>query len=281
MPEPAAAAPISAVATARIVFGRELRAHARTFALWFAPMTLLLGLMVALQPSMAGDDGVLAAKLAAMPDAMKRAFGLTAMNFARPPVYLSMVFVYVTLTASLFAGILGATIIAKEEALGTAELLLAAPIGRGAVIAGKAAALGLYAIAFNVGLAALAIALCALIIAAPTEPGLIAALFAGTGALALCFAGLGMLLATVLRTPRHAGGAALGVVLGAYLISMVSAAVPGAAALGRVSPFRAVDAGGIVLRGGVDPVAVAVLVAVGAAGAALAVHRFRRRDIHA
>jgi ABC-2 type transport system permease protein len=264
-----------------LVFRRELRAHRRTFLLWLVPIAGLLLLNLAMQPSMAGDGGVLAAKLEAMPPALMRAFGISLLDVTRPAPYLAMNFIYVTLTASLLAGMLGATLVAKEEAQHTAELLLTGPVGRGAVLAGKAGALAVYGLGYNVALALVAIAASAAIIAGPVEPGRIASLFAGTAALAACFGGLGMLIATVVPTPRHAGNAALGVVLGTFLVSAVAAAIPQAEVLHRLSPFRAVEPGRIVLAGGPPVAALLVLGAVGVAAGLLAVRRYQRRDIHA
>lgn len=268
-------------ATVRLVLGRELAANLRTFLLWFVPVALLLTLNLAMQPSIAGDGGVLAAKLDAMPEAMRRAFGITALDFTRPPAFLSTNFIYVTLTASLLGGTLGATIVAKEEALRTAELLLTPPVAREHVLAGKAIALAIYVIGFDVALALVAIAVAAALIDAPTEPALIASLFGGTAALGACFAGVGMLLGTLVRVPRNASNAALGVVLGMFLINAVAAAFPRAEALSTMSPFRAVEPGRIVVDGGIDPIVVIVLVTIGLAGGGLAVWRYRGRDIHA
>jgi len=99
--------------------------------------------------AMAGDGGLLGTKLAAMPEAMKRALGISVLDCSRPPAYLALNFVYATLTTSLFGGILGATIVAKEEAQRTAELLLTLPVSRERVLAGKAIALALFAILYS------------------------------------------------------------------------------------------------------------------------------------
>jgi ABC-2 type transport system permease protein len=266
---------------ARLLVPRELRAQLRTFLLWLVPVALLVVMVASLQPSMAGDGGALAAKLDAMPEGMRRAFGISRVDFTRPPAYLSINFVYVTLTASLFAAGLGATVIAKEGQLRTVELLFAMPVERRSVLLGKVGAAAIYGLGFNVALAAVALGSLAGFVSSPLEAGLVAALFVGTAALGACFLGVGMLIATLVSRPRTAGNAALGVALGAYLVSIVGAASPDADWLAYASPFRYVEPGRIVAAGGVDPVAVAALVAIGVGCGVAAIARYQRRDLAA
>jgi len=136
-------------------------------------------------------------------------------------------------------------------------------------------------LAYNVALATTAIAALAGFASGPAEPALIAQMFAGTAALGLCFAGAGMLIATLVVRARSAGAAATGVTLGIYLFGAATAASPRLEALGRISPFRHVEPAAIVSSGGLDAVAVVALAAIGLAGAAAAILRYRRRDLAA
>ena len=266
----------------RLLFGRELRAYRRAFLLWLVPVAGLLVMTISLQPSMTGHGGgLLAAKLEAMPEALRRAFGLTTVDFRRPAAYLAINLVYVTLTSSLLGAWLGSTVIAKEEAQRTAELLYTQPVARTRILLGKAAAVAWMVVVFNVALAAIAIAALAGFAKGPTEPRLIAQVFAGTTALGLCFAGAGMVIATVVRRARSAGAAATGVALGTYLFGVTTATSPRIEALGRISPFRHVEPPKIVLAGAVDVAAVVALTLLGVAAGAIAITRYRHRDLAA
>ncbi|MCA9676065.1 MAG: ABC transporter permease subunit [Kofleriaceae bacterium] len=263
------------------VLAHELGAHRRTFLRWVIPMAALLAMVAALQPSMAGDGGVLAAKLAAMPAAFRRAFGLEAFDLARPAGYLATYFVYVSLTAALLGASLGATLVAKEEARRTGELLLTQPVARTQVLLGKAGAAAIYAVAYNLVLAVVAIVALAIAVDGPAQASLIAGMFAGAAALGVCFAGVGMLVATLGREPRGAAQVAMGVVLAAYLVGAVAAIAPAAHALGYLSPFRAVMPADVIAGGGAAPLPLIALVAVGVVAAAAAIARYARKDIHA
>jgi beta-exotoxin I transport system permease protein len=263
----------------RLVLGRDLRAHLRGLLYWLVPIAGLMIMVISIAPSMMQQGSMLEAKLQAMPEGLKRVFGVAMLDFRRPASYLAVNFVYVTLTASLSAGMLGATILAKEEALKTAELLLTQPVARSRIVAAKALVVAIHALAFNTALATIAIVGLGLVMPGPSEAGRVAQLFAGTTALAVCFGGLGMLVATLVVRARVAANAALGVVLGAYLIDVVGALSPDLDFLARVSPFRPMEPSRVIAAGGVDPIALAVLVAVGVAAAIAAGYRYARRDI--
>jgi ABC-2 type transport system permease protein len=262
---------------AAVVLRHELRTHARGTLVWWLAMAVMLALVCALQPSLA--NGLLAAKIDSMPEGMRRAFGLELVDFHRPAAYLATNFLYVTLSAALLAGRLGAAAIAREETLRTAELLYTQPVSRTRILGGKAAAVAVYAVAFPAALAAVALPVLSGVAERPLEAGLTASLFAGAAALALCFAGIGMLIAASLRDARAAVGVTLAVAVATYLLGLLSALAPAVAPLRWLSPYKLVEPTSIVAAGGLDPLRTGALVAIGAACGALAIARYRRRDI--
>jgi ABC-2 type transport system permease protein len=261
-----------------LVFRHELRASLRTWLVWVVPVGAMVAMTSALQPSLAA--GPLAAKLDSMPDLLRKAFGLEVVDFHRPAAYLATNFTTVSLSAALFAGLLGAAMIAKEEVLHTAEVLFAQPTSRTRILLGKLGALVVYTLAFPLVLAVIAMVVLGIVADRPLEPLAIAELFLGATAIALCFAGLGMLVAALVSDKRSAGGAALGVVLGTYFLGILSAIAEPAAPLGWLSPHELAKAPHILMHG-LDPLRVTLLVALGAGSATLAFAFYRRRDIHA
>ena len=217
-----------------------------------------------------------------MPPSLRKAFGIGLADFTRPATYLATNFVFVTLTAALFAACLGASLIAKEEVLHTAELLYAQPVSRTRILGGKAGALAIYALAYPAALGAIAIAVLAAVVQRPLEPALLVELFAGAAA-----------IARVLRRRRHARrgpgprqarrrrrGAGRGPRQLPARRGLGDLGTGGAAALAVAVP-RGRARRGIVARGGLDPVRAAALVVAGVAFAALAIARYRRQDLHA
>lgn len=262
---------------ALVVLRRELAANARGVLAWWIPLAGMVALVCALQPSLA--SGLLAAKLEAMPEAMRRAFGMSAVDFHRPAAYLATNFLYVSLSAGVLACRLGAGALAREEALRTAELLYTQPVTRAKILGGKAAAVAIYAVGFPLALAGVAIPVLAAVADRPVEAGLVASLFGGAAAIGVLFAGLGMLIAASVRDARAAGGLALAAALGTWFAGLLSALAPAVEPLRWLSPYKLLEPTAITAAGGLDPVRAGALVAIGAACGALAIARYRRRDI--
>jgi ABC-2 type transport system permease protein len=263
---------------ARIVFVHELRASLRTWVGWVVPVGALVALTSALQPSLAA--GAMAAKIESMPLALRKAFGVAIVDFHRPAAYLATNFTIVTVTAALFSALLGAGMIAKEETLRTAELLYALPASRTQILFGKLGALVIYTLAYPWALAAIAFMTLGGVADQPLEPVVIASLFVGATALAMCVAGVGMLVAVLVRDKRSATGAALGAVLGSYFLGVITAIAEPAAPLRWLSPHKLAEPTAILVEG-LDPGRIGVLVLVGAAAAAAAIRRYRKQDMHA
>lgn len=260
-----------------VVVRRELGANLKTALRWLAPLAGLVLLVCALQPSLAA--GPLAAKIESMPAMLRSALGLGMVDFQRPAFYLATNFTSVVLGAALFAALLGAGTIAKEEALHTAELLYSAPVRRSRILIGKAIAVLIYTVALPIALAVVAIATLAAVVERPLEPALLASLFGTVVVIAICFAGAGMWIATRVRDARGAGGVALGLVLGAFALGIVSSLAPPVSALRYFSPFKLLEAPAIV-AGGVPVVSLVAVAATGFGLAARAVQRYERRDLH-
>ena len=264
-----------------LILTRELRANLKTFFAWAIPVGLLVAIAQSVQPSMAAPDSLLAAKLEVLPEGMKQAFGMTAGDLSRPASYLAVNFIYVTLTSTLFAGLLGASMLAKEELHHTAEALLSLPISRGAVFAGKLVATLALAAAYQLVMAAAGIGTLAAVVTGDLQLPLLVQVFAGAGLLSLTFGAIGLLVSTLVKEARSASGATLGIVLGTYLLGVMATLGGKAEKAGVISPYKLVEPGDIVAADGLEGVKVAALVAIGVAAASAAFVRFSRRDIHA
>ena len=258
---------------------REFGAGLRTALRWLAPLAGLLLLVCVLQPALA--NGPLATKIESMPALMRRAFGLELVDFHRPALYLAVNFTYVAVGVGLFGGLLGARAIAQEEALRTADLLFVAPVRRSRILVGKAIAVACYVIALPAVLGAIAIATLGVVVDRPLEPALLVSMFAATTCLGICFAGVGMFVATHVRDARDANGATLGIVFGSFVLGIVSALTPVTAPLRYLSPFKLLEAMPVVAGGGVPVLPALGCTLAGILLGAWAIARYERRDLHA
>lgn len=261
-------------------FTREFKAQRNLSLSWLVPLSAMMGLYSSLQPRVAGDSGLLAAKLAMLPPAMKQAFSLGETDFNRPVGYLATNFLIVTLGASLFAGLLGANVASREDTQRTSESMLTLPVTRWQLLLGKLlAAIAWLAIA-HVTIGTVTFLALSQVATSPVEGELVASMFAGTFLVGLCFVASGFLLAVLVRQARTAPNLNLGLVLGTYFLGVVAKVTPAVAQLGLLSPYRLVEPAEVVKQAGLSIEAGGLVLVTGVV-LGLAFFWYERRDVHA
>jgi ABC-2 type transport system permease protein len=263
-----------------LVTRRELSAQRNATLGWLIPLVLLMVMYGSLQPQVAGDNGLLAAKLALLPESVKQAFSLNATDFSSPVGYLSTNFIMVTLGASLFAGLLGANVVAREELQRTAESLLTLPVARWQVLSGKLVAALVCLASFHLVLGTASWAALAMVATQPVKGHLVAAMFLGAFLLGMFFVALGLGIGTLSPQARAAPMVSLGMVLGTYFLGVVGRVSPRAEAALLLSPYRLVEPADILRQGGLAPRAL-MLVVTSLAVLAVAFGWFSKKDLHA
>jgi polyether ionophore transport system permease protein len=186
--------------------------------------------------------------------------------------YLAVVFVFLAVALAIYAAT-HATATREEEASGRVETLLARPLGRRGWLGGRMLA-GFVCCAVVAGLMALAAWLGAaihgsdvsLLDMAKTSLNVlpVVALFGGIAFLGMAF------------VPRHTGAIAFGAVGGAYLWEQTGALVKAPGWTLAISPFHWLA---LVPAEPFDVVASLAMLALGIAAAAVALARFRARDL--
>jgi ABC-2 type transport system permease protein len=218
----------------------ELRGRKWSTIWWAIGIIAFLSLVILIYPSFRDQSAQLDASLQNIPDAARDLFTDTR-DFLSPVGYLSSQ-AYYLLMPLLFSCLsigLGASLIAREEKNSTIELLLARPLTRGQLLAGKAAA-GLMVLLF-VGLVSA--------IVATVEAALVK--FSGVAAtdvflvtlmsllMSMIFGGIAFMLTLFGRTGR---GAAIGLAaligLASYLFSSLDKTVDWLTWPAKVLPFH-------------------------------------------
>jgi ABC-2 type transport system permease protein len=193
-------------------------------------------------------------------------------NIATPTGYLAFIFIFFILAASLFAcAQIGAARGEEEEQ--RLETLLALPVGRSRWLGGRllVAAAGTVALAFAAGFFAWAGAA-----SAGVDISLADMLEAGANCLPVSLLFLGLAALAYAVVPRSSASVAYGLVTVAFVWQLVGSIVDAPRWLLDVTPFAHV---GLVPTQSFRLGAAAIMVAVGAAGAAGALALFRRRDL--
>jgi ABC-2 type transport system permease protein len=273
-------APSTSFSIARVIFARELAFARKSFLAWTLPAALMQAMILVVQPEMAEEGSVFQAKLELLPKEMMAAFGLAKLDLTNPVAYLATNATLLWLLGALFAGVLGATIVSKEEAYGTGETLYTLPVSRGLIVIAKALA-GLVPVAlFDAVLLATALSTYAAISVSDYDRGLLTLLYVGGALLHMCVFALALVVSIRLRRPRGALPVALAFVFALYGTGVIGSLSDKLSFVAHVSPFRLVDPSDIVGRGGLAPGA-ALLPLITVAALALATALFARKDLHA
>jgi ABC-2 type transport system permease protein len=211
------------------------------------------------------------------PDALKEAFGISAASFSDPAGYLAAELFSLVAPLAAAAFMVHAVVsgISSAERSGALDVVLSAPVRRRQLVAGQLAG------------AAVALLGIALVLAVCTQG---AALVFGVdlavsdtlaGAfnlwpLGVFAGGVAALLAGLLRRSSVVAGGAAAVLVVMYLVEVLGKLSDAFAALDGLSAFHYY---GSAIEDGLDPASVAILLAAGAALAALGSRLLERRDV--
>ena len=262
------------------IIGHELRSRKVALLCWVIGIGAFLSINILVYPSFRDQADQLNRVFATMPEATRDLFSDTG-EFMSPVGYLSSQVFYLMLPLLLsFLTIgLGASLIAREERAKTIELLLARPISRGTLLAGKALAGLLATLLVSLAIAVICTVEVALIgfkgvgawdvFVATLLAMLISLLF---GAIAFCLTALG----TLGRGSSLAVAALFG--LGGYVIGSLDGVVTWLRGIAKIFPYHYYQPAEV-LRGNIPwqtifvfSLIIVLLVCIGYLG-------FRRRDI--
>ena len=257
------------------LFRFELRRGAAAWLVWTLCVAGMAAACAALWPQMETDANALGAMFAQM-GAFTAAFGMDRLDIGS---FLGFYGVecgsIVTLGGAFYAALTAAEALAGEEKGGTAEFLLAHPLGRRRVLVAKALGvavrvLALDAAAFAAGAAAAA----AVGQAVPWQKLLL--LHTAWALLHIQIAALCFALSAVSR--GGTAGAGLGLAAGLYFLALLSNLAPAAKWLRYITPFAYAEAAAL-LTEGFDPVLALPGLAAAALLAAAGWRWYLRKDI--
>lgn len=260
---------------------KTVRDYNRSIAFWILGLFLTALMMMSVYPSVKESAPQLADYVKNMPDAFKAMFGLEGMDYTSPAGYLNTELFSMMLPIAFAAFAIGAgsRAIAGEEDRKTLDLLLSTPVSRGHVVVQKA-------LAMLVDVAALSLALWASL----WLTGLLFDFKMGPVRLleaSLNCGALGLVIGTVaLATGAWKGGRGLAVgvagtvLVAAFLLRSLAEVVDGLRPFRFLSPFYWYSRSDV-LRNGLSPGDIGILLLASAVFILLAVAALDRRDLQA
>jgi len=261
------------------IFLRELRANLKSLIIWCVIMGLLI--MVGTAKFGAFYNNPESLKLLdAMPPAMLDAMNLRAFNLTTVIGFFGIMFVYFGLLGAIAAAMWGSDMISKEERDRTVEFSLVLPVSRSRVITAKALAALVNCIVFV--LICWAFSLISVRSYKP-EPGFYSFLaleMEGMFVIELIFLGLGLLLGCAMKQYKLSGSTAVGIILVAYVISVLSGMQKNLDFLKYFTPFKYFDPGEFLRTGALSGGYVLLSAAIVVVCVAAAYLFYNRRDLY-
>lgn len=261
------------------IFMREMRANLRSMLTWGVIMVLFVSLGMS-KFSAYYENPEMLAILDSMPPAMLAAFNLLSFNLTTISGFFGVMFTYYALLLSLAATMWGSDIISKEERDKTVEFSLTLPVTRGRIVTSKT-----LAALVNCILLLLITWGISLVSVQPYYPeagfyGFLSLCMLALLVMQVTFLSVGVFLGCALKRYKQAGSLAVSVLLGTYLLSIISTLDGDLDFLRYFSPFRYFDAVVLLNESRIDLAFVGlslVIVLVSIAGAYLT---YAKRDLY-
>lgn len=260
--------------------GLEIR-RSRTLTLWVAVVALVYGgLMAAVYPTLQANSEILDQYIKILPKELLAAFGMENGGLAQPGVFFST---YIgtwlwPVLAALAAILLATRPVAADLERGFIELPLSTPVPRarylGVTIAVHGIALLVMAVATVSGFI-----LVGALVGAGFDNGRLLLVVVPATALAFAIHGVAAALSVMTLSRGTAGGITGGVLLGMYLMNILSKLQTDLEWVGAFSAFRYFEVRTVIDEGTLDVAGLALFMAFAIGGWVLAVWRFRTRDL--
>lgn len=261
------------------VFYREMRGNLKSLIIWSisAGLMVFLGMMKFSAISAGGNASI--ELFNSLPDAVKAIFGLSGVDITQVGGFFSMLFLYILLLAAVHSGMLGATIISKEERDKTADYIFAKPRTRTSIIMWKIGAWFVNIVIFNIVICLSSFSAVSMYETGKSLNSEIVILMIALFILQLLFGMIGFVASSLAKTSKKATSIVAFVILGTYILSVAINMNDDLKSLAVLTPFRYFDS--IAIMTG-KPLDMTNAIFVGLASAIFAIatlYFYKKRDI--
>lgn len=259
------------------VFLHELRMGRTALAIWSAAISFMLGVCIIIYPEMSSQMGDISEMFSDM-GAFSSAFGMDKLNFGEFMGYFGVECGNVLgLGGALFAAVVGASAIAKEEREHTAEFLMTHPISRTQIISEKLLAAITQVLILNATVIGIS-SICILALDVEADLWTLVLVFAAYLILQLEIMAITFGVSAFVRRGDLAIG--LGLVFVMYFLNILANLTENLKLLKYITPFGYADGAYIIPEKALDLKYVAVGTALGIMGIIVAYLKYRKKDLH-
>lgn len=262
------------------IYRREMQLNIKGMLIWCIILAGLGILVMAFFPTIADQAQVIQQLMAGMPAGLLEAFGLQRISLTDIlGFYASKQYPTITLFGSIYAIMLAAGILSKEDNDRTIEFLLSKPVTRSAVVTYKMLSVVTLIIVFNTIISIVMFIALQIVKVKDFSIPVFLLLCLGPLFMHLTFAAIGLLLSVLIRKTRTILPLALGILLVTYFLSIAAVLSEKLDFLKYLSPFKYVDAIDIITRQSIEPLYLVLMLAITTISVLLTYVVYNRRDI--
>ena len=227
------------------IFKIEWKTEKKSVFIWSAAVMLLVVLFMFVFPTMktSGMQDLVSVKLESLPEELMKIVNLKDMaKLLQVTGFFAYIFQYMFIAAAIFATMLGAQSLIKDETDGTIEYIYAQPVSRNDIVTGKLLAniCMLFLFWFFIFIAT---AIVFIFFKESTDVytdliGQLLRIFSGELLVLYFFFAIGYFLSTILKSSKQATSVAMGLVFGTYIVGILSELKDNIAFLKYFSPIN-------------------------------------------
>ncbi|MRR36031.1 ABC transporter permease [bacterium] len=244
------------------IFLRELKAHRWGLLFWSLGMALLVMSGMAKYAAYEQAGQSVEQVMAALPKGVQTIFGMTGFDLTKASGFYGILFLYMAVMGAVHGVLLGSGLISKEERDRTSEFLYSKPVSRSRAITGKLSAGLANVIIFNLVTMVSSFYFVALYGGGESLDREILLLMSGLFFVQLIFFSLGAAVAATAHKPKRAPGRATTIMLVTFILYYVVNLNENLEFLKYLTPFKYFDAAGLMAKNRLDPVSIALSVAI-------------------
>ncbi len=261
------------------IIKRELRANLKAFIIWVALLMLIIFAASSEFNVFRNNPELLELMDEPGMAMLFEGIGGSIANVTKPEGFLSIFSIYLYVPLSIYAALLGSSIISKEERDRTAEYLYTLPIKRNEVILRKMITAVFYVLAF-IGILITGV----ILMFSRFNPdenfySFMSYLTIALTFTSLMFLSIGMMFASILKQYKKSGSITLGILLGSYMLNILVRLVDELEFLKYIIPFQYFDVTEM-LNGNIEFIFVLLsLIIIGSCITAV-FYFYKRRDLY-
>lgn len=259
---------------------KEIKDNLKGIIIWLSILSLLIIMILTLHPVIISKMDMMNEMLEQFPKELVNAFNLNNTDFNNILNYFIYEFQFILLASTIYAGVLGANIISKEENEKTIQLLYSKPISRFNILLGKLTVVFQYLIIFNLILFIITSS-CILIIGSQNVDYLtLFNIFVGLLLTQVTFASIGILIATLLKKPKNAPMITGGIIVVTFFLGIISKITDKVANLIYLSPVNYLLEGNFISRGYMEIKYILILSILTIISIIISIIRYNKKDFN-